>query len=753
MSVGLRVVALSVVVFGVSQVGASRPDNLYPPPVQDFPDRFMSDSNFDGIDGERYGSVFVTSDPGFGTDIGVGTIDKPMKTLTAAILTAEALWEWERNRVPEILPTRRPVLADSSFYESLPVIFGIDGLFGGYDVRAGWSRNLLDRATSLSPYPVGGVVRGPDQQFLANVSFSTKFDAAAAPGVSTFGLVANSNANQVFTDCQFWPGPTSDGSNGATGANGRNGAPGAKGKNGGNSASPGGGGGVGGFSTWSTGGAGGQGGTGFVLNQGNGGSSGSGSPGGSGGLGGFGGNLVSGGAVAGSNGGAGNSGSDGAPGASATSWFLPDGEDGGDGQHGDAGGGGGGGGGFAGGSDWFAGGGGGGGGAGGEGGKGGRGGLGGGSTVSFIDIGSAVSFVQHSRYLVNPGGRGGDGGSPGTGGSGGAGGSGGSGFSTGAPGGAGGPGMSGGTGGPGGGGAGGSQIFRARVGGVPGLLGTGATTTIFGNPGIGGAGSLGPGANGIRATYSDTGSVVPKFELVPDIVGTHTLIIVPANSALRQHPVRVMRTGLAPTETFVGVNSTAPQNGTGGIGTETLEYQPNRNFVGIDHFAYEIETNAGNSFGGYAVIVVTPVVSGQIQWQDRLDRFPSRAEFQITQPDGKVWRRTIPIESDGSYFFYGPAIAGTSTVRLKAVGWLTQERTYSTALGNPGSIDFAPNNGDVDGDDSITVFDYIDISFSFDKAEGDPGFLPRADLDGDGVVTVFDYIILSVNFDLSGPIG
>ncbi len=59
-------------------------------------------------------------------------------------------------------------------------------------------------------------------------------------------------------------------------------------------------------------------------------------------------------------------------------------------------------------------------------------------------------------------------------------------------------------------------------------------------------------------------------------------------------------------------------------------------------------------------------------------------------------------------------------------------------------------NGDVDGDDSITIFDYIDLSTSFDLSVGDAGFNPNADLDGDGSVTIFDYIILSNNFDQSG---
>jgi hypothetical protein len=61
-------------------------------------------------------------------------------------------------------------------------------------------------------------------------------------------------------------------------------------------------------------------------------------------------------------------------------------------------------------------------------------------------------------------------------------------------------------------------------------------------------------------------------------------------------------------------------------------------------------------------------------------------------------------------------------------------------------------NGDCDGDNSVTIFDYIILSDSFDKSTGDSGFDARSDLDGDGTVSIFDYTYLSDNFERSGPI-
>lgn len=60
-------------------------------------------------------------------------------------------------------------------------------------------------------------------------------------------------------------------------------------------------------------------------------------------------------------------------------------------------------------------------------------------------------------------------------------------------------------------------------------------------------------------------------------------------------------------------------------------------------------------------------------------------------------------------------------------------------------------NGDIDGDNAITVFDYKILSDAFDiYDETDPNYNPYADLDGWPGVSVYDYAILSQNFDLIG---
>jgi hypothetical protein len=59
-------------------------------------------------------------------------------------------------------------------------------------------------------------------------------------------------------------------------------------------------------------------------------------------------------------------------------------------------------------------------------------------------------------------------------------------------------------------------------------------------------------------------------------------------------------------------------------------------------------------------------------------------------------------------------------------------------------------NGDIDGDNEVTLFDYGILVATFGLSEQDPGFNPEADLDGDTEVTLFDFGILVNHF---GEIG
>jgi hypothetical protein len=93
---------------------------------------------------------------------------------------------------------------------------------------------------------------------------------------------------------------------------------------------------------------------------------------------------------------------------------------------------------------------------------------------------------------------------------------------------------------------------------------------------------------------------------------------------------------------------------------------------------------------------------------------------------------------------------GNVKVRLKASHWLS--RTVGVTLATYGSAtaNAVATNGDVDGDNEVSILDYLELSAAYDTSAGDAAFNTMADLDGDNLVSILDYLILSATFEKVG---
>ncbi len=145
------------------------------------------------------------------------------------------------------------------------------------------------------------------------------------------------------------------------------------------------------------------------------------------------------------------------------------------------------------------------------------------------------------------------------------------------------------------------------------------------------------------------------------------------------------------------------------------------------------------------------VLSGTVAWNDYTGPRPlPDFVLEFEDPSGDV----ILTVSDGTTGTgnWSVTVEGTGTYQVFAKGDGYLRRSVGTITLGSNQSGFAVSllNGDVDGDNAVTIFDYIELSGSFDLVLGDPGFVPAADLDRDGGVTIFDYIILSNNFDIEG---
>jgi CARDB protein len=454
------------------------------PGATDTPDLDFIDSNCDGIDGDAAAAVFVSPT---GSDASPGTMNRPLRTLAAAVAAADA-----RNK---------DVYAAAGTYGEELRLASRVSVYGGY--TASWRRSLS------APTRIAGAVTGSGDAEAAlalNITGQTTIQlvtlapgSPVASGASSYGLRGVHSPGLRIEHASVIAAP------GVTGAPGADGSAGAPGGNGVDADQVSGGGSVGAGGTSPIGRPGGHGGSPEANDFGNRGEPGQATVadpwhrmGGPGGWGGFPGS----GHTAGSPGYAGDSGvfrGDGDGGRSGNAaagsgrWQGRDGDAGQRGSDGHGGGGGGGGG-----ADDCTlcdgayGGGGGGGGGGGQGGGFGVGGQHGGGSFGIFLVDSSGAVVRDSTVTAANGAAGGRGGAGALGGAGGLGGLGGipNDSDDASPGGAGGLGGAGGRGGSGGGGAGGPSA--AIVGLTP--AGTPGTTVHHGAGGPGGGGGAAIGA-------------------------------------------------------------------------------------------------------------------------------------------------------------------------------------------------------------------------------------------------------------------
>ncbi len=135
---------------------------------------------------------------------------------------------------------------------------------------------------------------------------------------------------------------------------------------------------------------------------------------------------------------------------------------------------------------------------------------------------------------------------------------------------------------------------------------------------------------------------------------------------------------------------------------------------------------------------------------DRDRGTPEIASYILRTPTGTVISSgSIGVALDGRIKVPKPGL-GDFELLVKAQGFLQEKTAFTQVSGTVDLGTIALLNGDVDGDNSVTIFDYIELSLAFEASSGDPNWDPNADLDGDGTVTIFDYIILSQNFDRTG---
>jgi hypothetical protein len=111
-----------------------------------------------------------------------------------------------------------------------------------------------------------------------------------------------------------------------------------------------------------------------------------------------------------------------------------------------------------------------------------------------------------------------------------------------------------------------------------------------------------------------------------------------------------------------------------------------------------------------------------------------------------AWLETTP-DHQGRFAVFAPRVQAFD-IAVKDTNWL---RTVSTFDGtNPLPLVFSMPNGDVNGDNTVNIGDFLSLRAAFGSSEGSGNWNYKADLNRDGSVNLQDFLILRANFGRTG---
>jgi hypothetical protein len=144
-------------------------------------------------------------------------------------------------------------------------------------------------------------------------------------------------------------------------------------------------------------------------------------------------------------------------------------------------------------------------------------------------------------------------------------------------------------------------------------------------------------------------------------------------------------------------------------------------------------------------------ISGTVTLQEYVgDKTVVPVTIEVRNPGSTDPLETHVVNLDeGARYSFQTLLRGTFDLSTKAPHWLRQTVANVSIAGDV-TVDFTLSNGDIDGDNEVTLFDFGALVAAFGSVPGDSNWNPNADLDGDEEVTLFDFGILVGNFGATG---
>lgn len=162
---------------------------------------------------------------------------------------------------------------------------------------------------------------------------------------------------------------------------------------------------------------------------------------------------------------------------------------------------------------------------------------------------------------------------------------------------------------------------------------------------------------------------------------------------------------------------------------------------------------SGNLEAFTARIPLPGSVSGRINLSGYVGDWSTVAmnvEIHNVGSDISLLNRSINVDGDGS-FDLATSLRGSFDVYVSGGTWLRKKiGNVTITSAGVGGLNVALLNGDVDGDNEVTLADYSQVAAAFGKTTDDAGFNSRADLNGDGEISLADYALVAGNMGASG---
>ncbi|HRI42582.1 MAG TPA: dockerin type I domain-containing protein [Fimbriimonadaceae bacterium] len=185
----------------------------------------------------------------------------------------------------------------------------------------------------------------------------------------------------------------------------------------------------------------------------------------------------------------------------------------------------------------------------------------------------------------------------------------------------------------------------------------------------------------------------------------------------------------------IGPNGTGPWGMRSGI-------DPNARFIWTQAFS------SGNRYFTARIVPVSafPVIDGRVQLLE-FDGLVAGRTIDLTISNGVNSESGSAVLDAGGHFNYSTTLpAGSYVVGIKSSHWLRKNTQVALTVAGPNQVNTALVNGDVDGDNEVSIGDYSQLSFAFNSEPGDTNWNAEADLNGDDGVDIGDYAILSAHF-------